>query len=558
LPLQAGEIRLLKILNTPQVHGSCAIEITLLRHNLEHCVDYIAVSYAWGASKPNKMLETDDGTLILITSNLWDFLSAQSKELAGKLLWIDQICINQMDLSERACQVRIMSRIFENATETIIWLGNEDDDTEHAFQRIQHFANLPEETVDILRVGTLSYPPDRAFVNGHGKSLRNILGRSWFSRLWALQEAVLSKSPKFLCGTKSSSWDDLVTAFANLSLVFDTTFNDTIHTMDFLRNKRQEGGQTSLLSLLVETYLSFKCSDPRDKVYALLSMQSSISDLPIDYTAKIEDVYIATAQALVRSTSSLDLLGAVDNSDLLHLPEKPVLPSWVPDWRGMSWANPFLDKFHFQACKDFTTLRHSESISTSLKADGRIIDRVYQAENVSDVDVLSKSDENLDAAQAFLQNIPNKIYHGIPGTNYILPKRFEALIVRTILVGHYTLDNGPLLHIDWTNEERIWKLLNGKGLGPNDEFDARSLWFEVRWMCRRRTILALEEHTLGLGPPNTEPGDVICILHGSKLPIVLRRQGDRWRLIGQCYVDGIMFGEAVTWAEDDADSFEII
>src|SRR6202020_2967040 len=91
LPLQAGEIRLLKILNTPQVHGSCAIEITLLRHNLEHCADYIAVSYAWGASKPNKMLETDDGTLILITSNLWDFLIAQSKELAGKLLWIDQI-----------------------------------------------------------------------------------------------------------------------------------------------------------------------------------------------------------------------------------------------------------------------------------------------------------------------------------------------------------------------------------------------------------------------------------------------------------------------------------
>jgi hypothetical protein len=69
-----------------------------------------------------------------------------------------------MDLSERACQVSIMSRIFENATETIIWLGKEDDDTEHAFQRIQHFANLPEETVDVLRAGTLSYPPDRSFI----------------------------------------------------------------------------------------------------------------------------------------------------------------------------------------------------------------------------------------------------------------------------------------------------------------------------------------------------------------------------------------------------------
>jgi hypothetical protein len=25
-----------------------------------------------------------------------------------------------------------------------------------------------------------------------------------------------------------------------------------------------------------------------------------------------------------------------------------------------------------------------------------------------------------------------------------------------------------------------------------------------------------------------------------------------------CYVDGVMFGEAVTWAEDEVDSFELI
>jgi hypothetical protein len=84
------------------------------------------------------------------------------------------------------------------------------------------------------------------------------------------------------------------------------------------------------------------------------------------------------------------------------------------------------------------------------------------------------------------------------------------------------------------------------------------VWFQVTRTCHRRTILALEERTMALGPPNTEPGDVVCILHGSKLPIVLRCQGDKWRFIGQCYVDGIMFGEAVAWAEDEADSFEII
>jgi hypothetical protein len=112
LPLQAGEIRLLKILNVLQVYEPHSIQITLLRHNLEHCTDYIAVSYAWGAPKLKMMLETEDGTLVLITPNLWDFLCAQSRELVGQLLWIDQICINQRDPLERACQVRLMSRIF--------------------------------------------------------------------------------------------------------------------------------------------------------------------------------------------------------------------------------------------------------------------------------------------------------------------------------------------------------------------------------------------------------------------------------------------------------------
>jgi len=47
LPLQAGEIWLVKILNVPQVHESHAIEVALVRQNLEHHTDYIAVSYAW-------------------------------------------------------------------------------------------------------------------------------------------------------------------------------------------------------------------------------------------------------------------------------------------------------------------------------------------------------------------------------------------------------------------------------------------------------------------------------------------------------------------------------
>ena len=135
---------------------------------------------------------------------------------------------------------------------------------------------------------------------------------------------------------------------------------------------------------------------------------------------------------------------------------------------------------------------------------------------------MTEGKDNPAAAQAFLRALPEGDFHGISETNYTLPKRFEALIVRTILSGYYTLNGDSLHRVDWTDEERIWKLLNGNIAGKYDEQSARSLWVEIKQTCECRTILALEERTIALGPADTEMGDMICILHGSKVPIALR------------------------------------
>jgi hypothetical protein len=43
----------------------------------------------------------------------------------GGIEWIciDQICINQINIQERACQVNIMRDIYQKSEGTIIWLG---------------------------------------------------------------------------------------------------------------------------------------------------------------------------------------------------------------------------------------------------------------------------------------------------------------------------------------------------------------------------------------------------------------------------------------------------
>lgn len=62
----------------------------------------------------------------------------------------------------------------------------------------------------------------------------------------------------------------------------------------------------------------------------------------------------------------------------------------------------------------------------------------------------------------------------------------------------------------------------------------------------RRPLLA-SGGFLGIGPRETEPGDLVFILLGAGVPYILRRhsQDGKLQLIGEAYVHGIMDGEAM-------------
>ncbi|KAF5581508.1 heterokaryon incompatibility (het-6OR allele) [Fusarium pseudoanthophilum] len=67
--------------------------------------------------------------------------------------------------------------------------------------------------------------------------------------------------------------------------------------------------------------------------------------------------------------------------------------------------------------------------------------------------------------------------------------------------------------------------------------------------------------TTGLGylcmvPWTTQVGDKIALLRGGRTPYVLRKAGEKWRILGDCYVHGIMSGES--WDDDNCVDIEII
>jgi hypothetical protein len=65
------------------------------------------------------------------------------------------------------------------------------------------------------------------------------------------------------------------------------------------------------------------------------------------------------------------------------------------------------------------------------------------------------------------------------------------------------------------------------------------------WLSTGRLLFISDNGFLGLVPNNAESGDEIVLFFGAVTPFVLRRgQNEYYRLIGECYVYGIMNGEA--------------
>jgi hypothetical protein len=95
-----------------------------------------------------------------------------------------------------------------------------------------------------------------------------------------------------------------------------------------------------------------------------------------------------------------------------------------------------------------------------------------------------------------------------------------------------------------------------------EEKAASRCWTALWIACLNRRFFSTRNGRHGLGPSEMLQGDIVAVLYGDRWPFLLRPVGDEYyRMIGICYVEGIMFGEAVreSQANDGEDEvFNII
>lgn len=388
-PLESVDsIRLINL--KPGVFGS-DISMSIGTYSLLNPPEYSALSYTWGDPLAREYVATKLSRIVwidthpfLVTPNLYDALEQWRFSIisvgSGKnLLWIDGICINQDDMSERSRQVGLMGQIYSKAYCVVSWLGQSDLDTSTAIKLILRLQPLIKFWASDQLGAKASLHCEELFKKAgvssvkkeEWKSLHSFCNRQYFSRAWIVQEIALANQMILMCGHYIIPWVQLINlsemmVSSNWIPILESQFARQAKTRmriygfsapaKYMHVRRQfekaKSSQDSLsqeatqrlgsknsyrlLELLLYETRHFQATDDRDHIYAVLAIVrhvlnasfKSIDILEPDYRLPVNKVFINFTREIVTKTESVPILSLIDH-DTKHISD---LPSWVPDY----------------------------------------------------------------------------------------------------------------------------------------------------------------------------------------------------------------------------------
>lgn len=202
------EIRLLEILSpgTETAPTECRLSTISLLKN----ISFTALSYVWGdlAHTENIIL---DGSVVPIIMNLAGALSCvkhhwqqqyPDRDPNSFRLWVDAICINQKDVTERNQQVQNMGSVYSQAELVLSWLGQ---GYEAALQSFEIIAQEVERLYDDdLSFEWMEKHPSLCVQDTDG-SKDELANKAWtamwrffrapyWHRVWIFQELALGRN----------------------------------------------------------------------------------------------------------------------------------------------------------------------------------------------------------------------------------------------------------------------------------------------------------------------------------------------------------------------------
>jgi hypothetical protein len=334
---ESHEIRLLTLLpGTFSSEIRLCLDVTPFHRH--HVPEFEAVSYCWGSTEnPVNILIGESGReTITVTQNLAQALPYLRQEDKPRILWIDAICVDQQNPKERGHQVKRMADIYSKAAKVLIWLGLESDDSSRAMDclnyitskvKVDFSTNLMLPTTNDTHWADVGVEP--ALNKADLMAVYHFIQRPWFERLWVWQEVLLaSRDPEVMCGSRTIPWVSLRTTVFCLYFKRKPWFLFEFHTVLEAAANLSFAIKDQVIENLIDVTRNCVCLDPRDKIYALLSLlrASDRTGIEPDYTQSVYEVYQHTTLSLIEASRNLSILATVESHEHLE-----GVPSWVPN-----------------------------------------------------------------------------------------------------------------------------------------------------------------------------------------------------------------------------------
>jgi hypothetical protein len=516
----------------------------------------------------------------LITENLYDALRNLRTADTVVPIWIDQLSINQNDMTERASQVQLMGKIYASAEKVVIWLGNEQNDSNIAIELARTIAQAIDENGGDIVNQILDSPESFGLPRWHDKAWRTLgllLRRPWFERTWIIQEVVKAREAIIKCGMCIITWESLSRVASAIDFetsrpsgTSGTSNGSPTHRIRFINRLRAE--QPDPVDLLIGAR-DYRASDPRDKIYAFLGL--SRFDIEANYeTTTTVDLYVRFAgQYLLKALSDTHIDGKKSRkamnliSSAGRANQQEQLPSWVPDWNMPLQTRPIVP--HPLPSTDHvpgyyaggSALSQIELLSGNrLCLSAKLYDSVAIAGTARLKIGGSMSRKQFQATMDEWMTEAMGIYSQA-GPWYPTGEPKGEVFKRTLIANHdragrlASMDTVQRCFNGWSilSQRRGYLPLFDKERFTGDEW----LYFHATMAARGRVLMLTCGGYMGLVPCGTVTGDTIGILLGGEAPVVLRPAGCslyglQYELIGEAYVHGWMDGEMVTEVLQDS------
>ena len=272
-------------------------------HHTTKLQDYTGLSYVCGPRYPKHRINVNDDC-DEVSENLFDILTELRRQSRQDEFWVDAICIDQSNYTERNHQVSQMAQIYKNASEVLYCLGPASPAMQMSLNHVAskvildklrdipvHKSWQPDLDDGIFPLASGSVAKIQYLEDSQREQvilqIHRLPWMEYFRRTWVVQEVIVSMDRgTVMIGSSFIPWRFfwvIMAAYSSMSWTLHVPTDCPLVKFISAIKIYQESSEALTLGDSLRDFGGTECSDRRDRIFALRSLLDDPTQVTVDY-----------------------------------------------------------------------------------------------------------------------------------------------------------------------------------------------------------------------------------------------------------------------------------